>query len=337
MLDYIKPNKTTLASDLKGTMKFCTVFPAFGALTSVTRNKGIRKAISSLEVEKFAKLNTRLKECNADVFTRGIKLSESYDVYKDVAKNAKTLSNKLAKAVERGDISAWQKFKNLFTKNKVTVESLQTAAEAAKENLKTATNTIEAGEILTKNADGALVAVKELGETSAKDTVKGLFKSELKNKFVLAITIFGAIPRIKDEVIPTFKEKGFAAGMKETARVIVRTAVDFVSNAGFSAVGRAIGTALGSVVPGVGNAIGGMMGDAVGSCISMRLTNKIFDKDKTVTQQQEETPTEDAASTENTEITENTENQKRTLDIISSDSLTGDPYLDKRINTALSI
>ena len=158
-----------------------------------------------------------------------------------------------------------------------------------------------------------------------------MFKSELKNKFVLAITIFGAIPRIKEEVIPTFKEKGFVAGIKATGKVIARTAVDFVSNAGFSAVGRAIGTALGSVVPGVGNAIGGMMGDAVGSCISMRLTNKIFDKDKTVTQQQEET------SAENTESTENTENQKRTLDIISSDSLTGDPYLDKRINKALSI
>lgn len=335
----IKTPANTLAGDLKGTLKFSAMFPAFGALTSTIRNKGVANAVSSLEIEKFKKLKIKLKDCNVDTFTRGIKLSESYDIYKDAAKSAKKLSNKLARATKRRDISAWQKFKNLFTKNKVTVESLKEslkdASEAASKNAKRALDIIDQGDVLVKNADGAMVAAKGVAEITAKDTVKGLFKSELKNKFVLAITLAGAIPRIKDEVIPAFKEKGFIAGVKEAVRVIARTGVDFVSNAGFSAVGRAIGTALGSVVPGVGNAIGGMMGDAVGSCISMRLTNKIFDKKEEQNQQveeiadnQAENAADNAETDANDKISDNTE---------SYESLTGNPVLDERINTALSI
>ena len=166
--------KTTLASDLKNTMFFSGMFPAFGAISSTIRNRGVGKAISALEIEKFKKLNIKLKECNADVFTRGIKVAESYDIYSDAAKTASKLSKKAAKAAKKGDITLIQKFKNLFTGEKVTLESLQNAADTAQENLKKAGGFIDEGKLLTKNTKGeiASVVLKEAGDISAKDTVK---------------------------------------------------------------------------------------------------------------------------------------------------------------------
>ena len=334
--------KTTLASDIKNTLKFSAMFPAFGAVSSTIRNRGIGKAISALEIEKFKKLNFKLKSCNADIFTRGVKVAESYDIYSDAAKTASKLSKKAAKAAKKGDITLIQKFKNLFTGEKVTLESLQNAADAAQENLKKAGDFIDEGKLLTKNTKGeiASVVLKEAGDISAKDTVKSLFKAEMKNKIVLGITILGAIPRIKDEVLPTFKEKGFIAGIKATGKVIARTGVDFVSNAGFSAVGRAIGTTLGSIVPGAGNVVGGMLGDAVGSCISMRLTNKIFDNNKNEAPQEqtaENTVTSEQISVPVQKQTQNSNPiPKIEIPKAATKGMTGDKNLDEKINKILS-
>ncbi len=256
-------------------------------------------------------------------------------------KPQKKISNKAAKAAKKGDITLIQKFKNLFTKDKVTVETLQNAASDAQKNLKNAKKILDNGDLLVKNADGTLASavLKEAGDISAKDTVKSLFKAEMKNKIVLAITIAGAIPRIKDEVLPTFKEKGFIAGIKATGKVIARTGVDFVSNAGFSAIGRAIGTALGSVVPGAGNVVGGMLGDAVGSCISMRLTNEIFDKNKNEAPQEQ--TAENTATPEQTSVSFQKETQNNSVPVIkapkaATKGMTGDKYLDEKINKILS-
>jgi len=167
-----------------------------------------------------------------------------------------------------------ERFKNLFRKNKIDISDIATQATKATDEV------ANAGKSLAKGTDIVEGTAKLAGSTG-RETAKNLFKSELKNKFVLAITVAAALPRIQEEVIPAFKEKGFIEGIKTTGKIALRTIGDFVSNAGFSAIGRALGSAIGTVIcPGVGSAVGGTFGDVIGSFFSMKLVSKIFDKNK---------------------------------------------------------
>lgn len=259
-----------LLKEMGSSVAFSSAITGFGGLTSAIRYRSPLKALKATNVADFKKLQTTLKSQGKDVFTRGVELSQNYDVYKAAAKKAQKLQN----AVKKGDISLMQKFKNIFRKDKLEFSAIQKQAAEASADLAKKKALIASGQDIIE--DGA----KLMGK-SGFGTAKNLFKSELKNKFVLGITVLGALPRIKEEIIPAFKEKGFIEGIKATGKVIARTATDFVSNAGFSAVGRAFGATLGSIFfPGVGSAVGGMFGDVIGSFFSMKLTEKIFDKNK---------------------------------------------------------
>ncbi len=330
MTDSINQNQvqSSLASDLKTTAMFSAAFPAVGAVSSVVRNRGIKNAVAALELENFKKLNLTLKQNNTDIFTKGIKLSEQYDIVKNATKEAKKQARNLAKANKKGwDISKVEKFKEATSK-----------ADLAQKNLDTVNDALENGKLLTKNGGEILSVAANSTKGTMGKTVKNLFKSEMKNKFVLGITVLAALPRIKEDVIPAFKEKGVIEGIKATGKVIARTAADFVSNAGFSAVGRAVGTALGSVVPGAGNVVGGMLGDAIGSCISIRLTSKIFDKDKSKASSQI-SQAEQPTQTSQVEQPLQTPNPETVSKISTSNQTvwSGDSVLDGKINRALSI
>lgn len=259
-----------LLKEMGSSVAFSGAITGFGGLTSAVRYRSPIKALKATDVKDFKKLQATLKSQGKDVFTRGVELSQNYDVYKAAAKKAQKLQN----AVKKGDISLMQKFKNLFRKEKLDFSTVQKQAAEASADLAKKKALIASGQDIIE--DGA----KLMGK-SGFGTAKNLFKSELKNKFVLGITVLGALPRIKEEIIPAFKEKGLIGGIKATGKVLARTATDFVSNAGFSAIGRAFGTAVGSIFfPGVGSAVGGMFGDVIGSFFSMKLTEKIFDKNK---------------------------------------------------------
>ncbi len=299
---------------------FTSVLPAAGAVSSVVRNKGIKNAVSALELEKFKKLNLSLKQTNTDVFTKGVQLGQQYDIVKDASKEASKLSkmskkmSKIEKQLEGASTRKAAKLTEKYTK-------LAQKSKLAQENFDTVETALKNGNLLSKEGEKIVSTAAHSAKTSFGKTAGTLFKSELKNKLVLGLTIAAAIPRVVEEVIPTFKEKGMIEGFKAAGKVAVRTAADFVSNAGISAVGRTIGATLGSVVPGIGNAIGGLLGDAIGSCISMRLTSKVFDKDetKTTSQNKEQTPT-------------NTQN----IAYSTQNSWSDDPNLNKRINRALN-
>ena len=93
------------------------------------------------------------------------------------------------------------------------------------------------------------------------------------------------LPNISKDIIPAFKEKGFAAGMKEIGKTGIQAVTDLVGYAAGGAVGRAIGSAIGTIIrPGAGSKIGGAIGDCIGSLfVGGNLTSfvdKLLGKDK---------------------------------------------------------
>ena len=82
------------------------------------------------------------------------------------------------------------------------------------------------------------------------------------------MTALQFVPNVINDVIPTFKEKGFKEGMKSVGKTLVKAGTDLVSYAAGGALGRAIGAAIGTVIcPGAGSAVGATVGDMIGSMI----------------------------------------------------------------------
>lgn len=362
-----KPQKSTLAGDIKSTLAFTGIMQAGFGAKYLAQNRS--NSIKNLELETFKKYNAKIKpQATKDVFQKaknsisnGLQTSANYEELKKIKGTIKKAQKNLKHAEGKGIKG---KFREILGLNKnADINGLKKAVTAAEKNADDAVKSIANGKNLSKAAD---IASKNL-----RKNTKDLFISELKNPFILGFTLLGAIPRVIGEAVPTFKEKGFKEGMKVTGKIAARTAVDLFSNAGFSVAGRAIGTAIGSIFPGIGNVVGGTIGDAVGSAISMHITEKIFDDDEKEKQEQtEQEELNTAQNNENMVIQEEDENaetrraieknygiydeepqktqqQGRKLDIKEQDypdraaayngKYSDDPYLDKKIIKALSI
>ena len=290
----------------------------------------------------FDALNTAMKNNGVDVFTRSQAIGRAYESYKDIAKADAKAQKKLAKLNKKQDISLWEKFKNLFKKEKNQIKfddklaSAKANAKKTSENLKKANSALD-GTFDAKNIDEALdlcektrvkqgketieqivegkgvmqnadtfakktaqeiaqAGVKTGAKATAKATVKGFgnavkgnFIKELgwKNgKFNYFMTALQFFPNVINEVIPTFKNEGFSAGLKATGKTIIRMGADLVGYAAGGAVGRAIGSAIGlgvscliPIIPkGTAMRWGGNIGDMVSSMIVGGTVTKSVDK-----------------------------------------------------------
>ena len=140
-------------------------------------------------------------------------------------------------------------------------------------------------------SNAAKKAVAEGAEATAKSGLKGFknyvgknFRNELgfKNgKFNYFMTAIQFVPKIFQEVIPTFKEKGVGEGFKELGKTLAQAGADLVGYATGGALGRAIGAAIGVIVcpaKGVGAKVGAVVGDMIGSMIVGTVTCKTVDK-----------------------------------------------------------
>lgn len=303
--------KSSLAKELGTSVALSGAFTGgFGALSSV-KNHGIKGSIGAIKANNKA-VNSYLEKNSYDVFTKSIKASENYSEYTGLAKKAAKLE-KINKKAADGKLSIWQNIKKLFVSDKNEyMKGIQKTANDAAENavskLNDAKAKLSSGQGLVQAASGDLTenAGKQAGKlqkvfNSAKKNIpvlekasqytnknqflsntKNLFKKELTNKTVLFFTALMALPRIQEEIIPAFKNEGIISGIKTTCKVVARTGVDFISNAGFSAVGRALGSFIGFTIgfgP-AGAAVGGQIGDVVGSFFSMKFISKFFDKKK---------------------------------------------------------
>ena len=113
--------------------------------------------------------------------------------------------------------------------------------------------------------------------SSLKASSKALFKSELKDPLGIFSAIYEAGTRFTSDALPAFKNEGFAAGIKETAKALAAGGATLVSDAGFSVLFRTIGASIGTVIaPGVGSAIGSTLGNIIGAFVSCKFIQKVF-------------------------------------------------------------
>ncbi len=102
----------------------------------------------------------------------------------------------------------------------------------------------------------------------------------MTSKFNLVITAMTFIPNVIERVIPAFKEEGFGAGIKETGKVLIQAATDFVSCGLGGAIGRVIGGVVGLACPGLGVGVSVLstIGDMAGSMLIGGKITKAVDK-----------------------------------------------------------
>ena len=70
-------------------------------------------------------------------------------------------------------------------------------------------------------------------------------------------------------VVPTFKQLGVKAGMKQLGKSAVKTVASVGGWVAGAAIGTKIGAAIGSIIPGAGTAIGAVAGAAIGTICSL--------------------------------------------------------------------
>ncbi len=256
--------KPSAASTVASYLAFPVVTTGAGAIGAIKRNHGIKNALEACRKADFKKIQGILE---GDCFTKAGALAENYEKYRSLAKNASKLTGKVAK----GKISIIDKFFNLFRSQdkKVTIDVIKKKSEDAIKALDGATDALKSGKLL----------VEEAAERGLKNNAKKFFKNEVKNPIVIIMTAIEAIPEITGKIIPTFKEKGFLAGLKQTGKSLLKIGSNFVSYAAGSALGRVVGSAIGTIIcPGAGSAIGAKIGDMIGSMFIGSKVTKVVNK-----------------------------------------------------------
>ena len=150
-------------------LAFPAVTTGFGALTSIKRNKGIGNAIKEVGKlrDKGETYNELLKQTHKDVFTRSIAVADNYETYKNAVKSADKLAKKVKKVNEKNSIGLIDKIKNVFSKEKITIASIDANSIAAKNNLESIIDDLE---------KGVDVAAKKAAEKTAEKAAEVYMK-----------------------------------------------------------------------------------------------------------------------------------------------------------------
>ncbi|MBR2068675.1 MAG: hypothetical protein IJ877_02825 [Candidatus Gastranaerophilales bacterium] len=167
-------------------------------------------------------------------------------------------------------------------------EAVQTAQKAVAE-----ATSEEAKQAAQKTLEQATKsAAKTAAKTASQSTlskVGTLFKEEAKNPLVIFFTALQAIPEIKDNVIPAFKEKGFKAGMKQTGISLLKVGSNFLSMTLGAVLGKVAGGAIGTLIcPGAGSAVGAKIGSMLGTTVANVVGDKIVKKAEQKAQESEQ-------------------------------------------------
>ena len=263
MSSEIREQKKPIIANAASVAAFPVGMAAFGGVKSVIRNGGVKAALDSRYVEGFKALR---KGLDKDCFSRGLVLANNYDQYSNLAKTA----TKLSKTVKKGDIGIKDKIFNIFRKEKVTIDTIKDRSAEANQALETAKTSLKNGEQIVSQTGEAI-------KSGFGQNVGSLIKKGFKDPFVWAFTALETVPEIFKTVIPTFKEKGFAAGMKEAGKTALKAVGNVGTYVASSAVGRVVGSAIGTLFcPGAGSAVGGNIGSMIAVSLGNILKGKIF-------------------------------------------------------------
>ncbi|MBQ8211709.1 MAG: hypothetical protein IJZ27_04170 [Treponema sp.] len=317
MSSEVSKQQSSVGSNLASYALFPVATTAGSAISAVKTHgiKGLKKAQNGAG---FDALDKAMKNKGVDVFTRSSALSNGYDRYVDFAKQEAKAPKKLEKLAKKLAKKQNPKLGPKIFEKTADVDKAKNAKIAVDESINNIANSeIGFNQTTAKKLDEALgtkvrttfadadtiakSALKEGAETATKSalkanakgfakSIKTNFKAEVgwKNgKFNYFMTALQFFPNVINEVIPTFKEEGFVAGMKATGKTLIRGAADLLGYAAGGSVGRTIGSAIGlgvsfisrGLVPkSVATRVGGNVGDMIGSMILGGFVTKKVDK-----------------------------------------------------------
>lgn len=227
------------------------------------------KAMGSLKTQSTALHDIFVKGGN---FKDGIKAvvgsTEAVEILKSIP-DAKELANLTAGT------------QSLFAEAKAAAELAKTGSKdaiAKASKLFTEANAAAYAETAA-NATGFFGKVKNfLGITKAGNAINKLaVKSPAFGKCLntfkaqgggIMLALEGGVELVSN-VIPTFKQLGAKAGIKQVGKSAVKTVASVGGWVAGAALGTKIGAVIGSVIPGAGTAVGAVVGAAIGSICSL--------------------------------------------------------------------
>lgn len=138
-------------------------------------------------------------------------------------------------------------------------------AAAAKEAATTATGWW--GKV--KNFFGINKASAAINTAAAGSKVGSACWNTFKSQGGPAMLVLEGATETITNVVPTFKQLGVKAGMKQVGKSAVKTVASVSGWVAGAALGTKIGAAIGSIIPGAGTAIGAIAGAAIGTICSL--------------------------------------------------------------------
>lgn len=182
--------------------------------------------------------------------------AEKMSTYSKATQDMFVSAQKAAELAKGGSTEALKKANKLFHE-----------ANAAAYAEKAASSTGLWGK--TKNALGITKLGKGVNNLAVKSPAFGKAKNAFKAQGGgMMLAIEGGMEVITN-VIPTFKNLGSKAGMKQIGKSAVKTVASVGGWVAGAAVGTKIGAAIGSIIPGAGTAIGAVVGGAIGGICSL--------------------------------------------------------------------
>lgn len=120
-----------------------------------------------------------------------------------------------------------------------------------------------------KNFLGINKASTAINTAAAKSPLASKCLNEFKAQGGTAMLVMEGATEVITNVVPTFKQLGAKAGMKQVGKSAVKTVASVGGWVAGAAVGTKIGAAIGSIIPGAGTAIGAVAGAVIGSLCSL--------------------------------------------------------------------
>ena len=260
----------------------------FGSITAIKNHGGIKGAIKATKENNAAlrAFKDKIAPTN-DKFTTNLKTAYNYQEYTRLAKQKAKLEKKIARCGDK--LPFFEKVKNIFrkTEDNLDVAKYKSNMQSIIDDIDIKKSTLEAGENISSDVTKFLSSASDI-----KSATKGLFKAELKDPFGLFFAGTEVVTRFTQQAIPAFKNEGFIAGLKETAKALGAGVATWFTDAGFSVALRNIGATVGAFAGPVGSAIGSFVGNIIGGFLSNKLIQTIFPM-----KEQAEVPQEDVQET----------------------------------------
>ena len=274
----VKETNDTFVSTVGSTVPGLAIFEAPRGLAWLKKAKGL-KVDGALNVARAA-------EAGKDAVSAAKQLKQMATPVTDALKGIANGSGKFTTRVKNymNSVSEFQKNSKKLSeamstfrkaeKAGQTVEEFKAAAEAAK----AAKGTSKLASLTAKFGKIKTAAGKPFAKLATKFPKLGKLGKMFKGSGTAGFAVIGGGIELATEVVPTFKELGFKAGVKQTAKSAVKVAADVGGWAVGAKAGAAAGAAIGSIFPGVGTAIGAAIGTFLGGFIGSWAAGKVAKK-----------------------------------------------------------